>query len=121
MSASSKRQLAAPLTLKELQVATSPFPNSKDPGDDGLLTEVYKQYAESILPKLLKVHKNARESGVLPQSMTRANIVLILKLNKDPLDPGSYRLISLLQNYVKIFGKSPSSSLKQGNLHYCPL
>ena len=47
----------------------------------------------------------ARELGALPISMTRANIVLILKPDKDPLDPGSYRPISLLQNDVKILAQ----------------
>lgn len=37
--------------------------------------------------------------------MTSANIVLLLKLGKDPLDPGSYRLISLLQVDIKILAK----------------
>lgn len=37
--------------------------------------------------------------------MTRANIVLILKPGKDPLDPGSHRPISLLQSDIKILAK----------------
>ena len=38
--------------------------------------------------------------------MTRANIILLLKPGKDPLDPGSYRPISLLQSDVKILAKA---------------
>lgn len=101
-----REELDAPLTVEELQLATSLFPNSKAPGDDGLPIEVYKQYGELILPRLLKVFDAAKQSGSLPQSMTRANIVLILKPNKDPLDPGSYRPISLLQTDVKILAKA---------------
>lgn len=37
--------------------------------------------------------------------MTKANIVLILKPGKDPLDPGLYGPISLLQSDIKILGK----------------
>lgn len=37
--------------------------------------------------------------------MTKATIILLLKPGKDPLDPGSYRPISLLQNDNKILAK----------------
>lgn len=105
LSEASRDELDDPITIEELQVATSLFPNSKAPGDDGLPIEVYKQYGESILPHLLKVFNAAKQNGDLPQSMTRASIVLILKPNKDPLDSGSYRPISLLQTDVKILAK----------------
>lgn len=37
--------------------------------------------------------------------MTRANVILLLKPGKNPVDPGSYRPISLLQSDVKILAK----------------
>lgn len=37
--------------------------------------------------------------------MTRANIILLLKAGKDPLDPSSYRPTSLLQSNIKILAK----------------
>lgn len=58
-----------------------------------------------MLPRLLNVLNYARESQSLPESMTRANIILLLKPDKDPLDPGSYRPISLLQSDIKILAK----------------
>ena len=58
-----------------------------------------------MLPKLLEVFNSSFDTGDLPPSMTRANIVLLLKAGKDPLDPGSYRPISLLQSDVKILAK----------------
>lgn len=90
---------------EELQLTTSLFPNSKAPGDDGMTIEVYKQYEDCKLPKLLKVFNEVRKHHRFSLSMTRANIVLILKPNKDPLDPSSYRPISLLQNNEKILAK----------------
>lgn len=43
--------------------------------------------------------------GYLPESMSRALVVLLLKPGKDPLDPSSYRPISLLQSDVKLLAK----------------
>lgn len=45
--------------------------------------------------------------------MTRANIVLLLKSGKDPLDPGSYRPISLLKVDIKILAKVLALGLNQ--------
>lgn len=99
-----QKAIGCPLSLEKLQLATSLFPNSKAPGDDEIPIDVYKQYADCILPKL-KVFIETRKSHCLPLSMTRANIVLVLKPNKDPLDLASYRPLSLLQNDVKILAK----------------
>ena len=63
MSSASRMQLDAPLTLKELQLATGVFPNLNAPGDDGLPVEVYKQYADCVLPELLKVFNEVRGSS----------------------------------------------------------
>lgn len=81
------------------------FPNSKAPGYDGLAVEAFKQYREVILPHLLKVFNAPRESQTRPACMTKANIVLLLKPRKDPLDLSSYRPISLLQVDIKILAK----------------
>lgn len=67
--------------------------------------EVYTRYGESILSKLLQVFNAAYDAQCLPESMSRANIVLLLKPGKDPLDLGSYRPIPLLQGDVKILAK----------------
>lgn len=58
---------------------------------------------EVILSHLLKVFNAAKESQTV--SMTNANIVLLLKPGKEPLDPSSYRPISLLQVDIKILAK----------------
>lgn len=54
MEAQSER-LNAPLTIEEIQEAVNSFPNCKAPGEDGLPMEVYKHYAEVLLPRLMKV------------------------------------------------------------------
>lgn len=57
------------------------------------------------MPFLLKMLNSAKQRATLPHSMTKANIILLLKPGKDPTDPGPYRPISLLQSDVKILGK----------------
>lgn len=103
---SQRAQLEAPLTIEELQKAVGTFPNCKAPGEDGIPIEVYKQYSEELLPQLLRVFNEARAKAVLPPSMSKVNIVLLLKPGKDPVDPGVYRPISLLQSNIKILAKA---------------
>lgn len=98
-------ELEAPFMLDELKEAAASFLTCKVPGDDGIPMEVYTQYGEVILPKLLKVFNYSFKSGQLPITMKRANIILLLKPGKDPVDPSSYRPISLLQSDVKILAK----------------
>lgn len=59
------KQLDAPLTLKELQLAACSFPACKAPGEDGLPLEVYTQFGEQLLPKLLEVFNASLEEGCL--------------------------------------------------------
>lgn len=78
-----RQQLDAPLTLEEFQTATGMFPNSKAPDEHGIPIEVYKNYGEQLLPKLLGVFNDAKTTGCLPLSMSKAIIVLLLKPGKD--------------------------------------
>lgn len=103
MTKSQQSKLDSPLTLDEVQSAAASFPASKAPEDGGIPVEVYTRYGESILLKLRQVFIAAYDAQCLPES--RANIILLLKPGKDPLDPRSYRPISLLQGNVKILAK----------------
>lgn len=67
--------------------------------------ETYKHYAESVILHLLEVFNAFLAGQHLPFSMSRDNIILLIKLGKDQVDPGSYRPISLLQRDVKILAK----------------
>lgn len=106
VSSVDRQKLEAPLILEDLQIAACSFPTCKAPGDDGLPMEVYTQVRETLLPRLLEVFHGSFAAGHLPASMTRINVILLLKPEKDSVDPGSYRLISLLQSDVKILAKS---------------
>lgn len=53
LSHSQRHLLHYTITVEELQLVASSFPNFKSPGDDGLPAKVYKQYKEVILPHLI--------------------------------------------------------------------
>lgn len=58
-----------------------------------------------MLQKLLKLFNDALLKELLPSSMTRANIMLILKPGKDSVDPNYYRPISPLLCDIKVHVK----------------
>lgn len=62
----------------------------------GLPVEIYKIYGQTLLLELLEVLNEAYIKQELPKSMTETTIIVILKLDKDPLKPDSYRPNSLL-------------------------
>lgn len=102
LSSSDASLLNAPLTEEELLEVLAHTQNSRAPGADGLLAEVYKRYSTQLIPILLKVYNLAFETGTLPASMNEALIVVLLKPGKDPSSPDSYRPISLLTFDVKL-------------------
>lgn len=64
-------------------------PSGKSLGADGLPTEVYKKYAETLVPQLKQTLLDALELGCLPPSMSEATIILYLSkaaLTQTPID-----------------------------------
>uniref|UniRef100_A0A669BN31 Reverse transcriptase domain-containing protein n=1 Tax=Oreochromis niloticus TaxID=8128 RepID=A0A669BN31_ORENI len=58
-----------------------------------------------LAPLMTNMYKHSLEVGSLPPSLLQASISLILKKDKDPLQCGSYRPISLLNVDYKILAK----------------
>lgn len=58
-----------------------------------------------MLPELLEVINTALESVHLPSSMNEAINIVLLKPDKTPNNPESYRPISLLTSGVKLLAK----------------
>ena len=67
--------------------------------------EYYRKYIDVVVPILTKVYKESFDSGQLPDTFNEAIITLILKKDRDPTDPGSYRPISLIDVDSKILTK----------------
>lgn len=64
-----------------------------------------KKIASKLAPLLLEMFNHSLDQGTLPQTLTEANIILLLKHGKNPTDCTSYKPISLLNGDVKILAK----------------
>ncbi len=62
-------------------------------------------FLADVAPLLLEVFNDSLERGLLPTTFYLASISLLHKKGKDPLDPASYRPVSLLDVDNKILAK----------------
>ncbi len=98
-------ELETPFSVEEINASIMSMQNAKSPGPDGFPSEFYKKCKNKLSPLLSNVFEESFSSGTLPPTMRQAVISLIFKKNKDPLDCGSYRPISLLNVDSKILAK----------------
>lgn len=106
-------QLEQPITKQEIEQAINNMQNSKAPGPDGYTSEFYKAFKDQISPILLEVYNEAIEKEILPPTFYQANISVIHKTEKDPLNPASYRPISLINVDNKILAKILATRLEK--------
>ncbi|OLY79428.1 hypothetical protein AYI68_g6502, partial [Smittium mucronatum] len=91
-------------------------PNSKDPGSDGIPSEVWKLVVEeknttsNISKIMLKIINIMYETGDIPESMTTSIVVPVHKKG-DLKNPDKYGRISLIQTLVKLLAKIVASKL----------
>lgn len=71
-------------------------------GPDGFSSEFFSKFCDILAPLLIRIIINSKIDNVLPNTLYEANISLILKKNKDEIDPASYRPF-LLQNFDRKF------------------
>ena len=87
-------------TIKELKIALNSKKNSA-PGADTIHYEMLKQLPERNKYTLLKLINKSWEKGELPIAWKESTITPLLKPNKDPQEPKSYRPISLTSAICK--------------------
>lgn len=106
ISADERKNLEQDITLVELTNAVRSMQNNKSPGLDGLTIEVYKVFWQIIGPVLHQAIICSKRSGKLQLSLRRGLISLIPKKNRDHLEIGNWRPITLLANDYKILSKA---------------
>lgn len=97
--------LNAPISLSEISNTIRNLTPSKAPGPDSFSSKFYKTLQNITEPTLHKVYNAIWSCGTYLPMGNQAIIKLLSKKGKDPLEPGSYRPISLLNLDVKILSK----------------
>ncbi len=98
-------ELDGAITLEEITKSINSLQSKKSPCPDGLPSEFYKKFHVKLALLLLSVFEESLDLGMLPLTLRRASITLLLKDGKDPKLCNSYRPISLLNVDVKILAK----------------
>lgn len=99
-----------PFTLAELEEALSQLKKSA-PGQDEIRNEMLKNMPPIMIEKLLELFNNLWNQCTYPQEWKEAIVVPILKQNKDPLNPSSYRPVSLTSCLGKVLEKMVNARL----------
>ncbi|KAJ1153056.1 hypothetical protein NDU88_005823 [Pleurodeles waltl] len=94
-------QLTAPIELDEIISALTALSNGKATGSDMIPIEFFKTFFEELKDDILALFTSVQAGERVPGSWLEANIITFLKKEKNPLLPGSYRPISLLNADAK--------------------
>lgn len=105
-------KLNKPQSPEEFCNALNRIPNNKAPGPDGFPAEFYKHFWTTISPLFLRMIDELTISSKIPPTLNSAMITLLLKPNKDPTDPASYRSLSLINTDMKITSKTLASTIE---------
>lgn len=105
ISGDQKDFLDSPITTEEVIKAISSMRAGKSPGLDGFPSEYHKKYIDKLSPILKTVFDESFSLGKLPETFNEALISLIVKKDKDPTQPGSFRPISRINVDCKILTK----------------
>lgn len=104
--------LKAPIETNKINLAIKRMKGNKAPGPDGFPVEFFKKFQNKLSPLLLSVYTESLERGFLPETLTQASIILLLKRDKDPKLCGSYRPLSLQNVDAKILAKVLASRIE---------
>lgn len=112
LSSGAREFMDLPITEEDIKMVIGSMPAGKAPGADGLTDAFYKEYADLVAPRLLRVYEEAMETGILPPTLREAVIITLLKPDKDPTLPDSYRPLSLINLDAKIYAKLLANKLQ---------
>lgn len=96
--------LVRPISVLSLETAIRSLPN-KAPGKDGITARLIKRMGRTAFDRLRDIMNECLKIGYFPKAWKEAVLVIIHKPGKDPKEIGSYRPISLLSVFGKLFEK----------------
>lgn len=94
-----------PITLPELEKTIDALELVKSPGEDKIENKIIKKLPKKALLYLILIFNSILRLGHFPKQWKHASIKMILKPGKNTADMCSYRPISLLPGFSKIFEK----------------
>ena len=103
LTAGQNRSLKASISQEEILSAIARLKANKSPGTDGFTSEWYKALKEVLTPFLQKTFNWVLTKNEIPISWNEAFISVIPKGDKDRMDCGNYRPISVLNLDYKLF------------------
>ena len=104
-SSSRNEPYNVPITRAELDAALSGLKNDSSPGPDEIHNRMLKNLPEEAKEMLLQFLNKIFLEGEFPEEWRLAHVIPLLKDGKDPLDPESYRPISLTSCLCKLLEK----------------
>ena len=111
-TAVSNQQDEPPFTLREVSLAINSIANSKAPGKDLLVIEMFKKAGESHLQALTFLYNKCLTEGIFPKEWKEAILAIVPKPGKtDMASVKSYRPVSLLCTHGKILDKMMTNRL----------
>lgn len=93
------------ITEEEIQSTIKQLGLGKVLGPEGFTSEFYKTLREHITPTLAHYFNNLLNTGGIRPESNHAFIIVLPKPGRDPLCPGSYRPISLIDQDLKMLCK----------------
>lgn len=94
-----------PTKLAEIRQIIKSFSCKKASGFDDIPCNILEDVCESIYDALTNAVNYSFSTGIFPDSLKKAIVVLVSKNKDSKIDVIYYRLISVLPAFSKIFGK----------------
>ena len=92
------------VTSTEVAAALKATANGKAPGWDGLPADLYKAFSRQFSPRLAHLFTAIGNTGNLPPRFTEG-VIKVLYKKGDPMQPGNYRPITLLNTDYRTLAK----------------
>ncbi|CAF1052272.1 unnamed protein product [Adineta ricciae] len=104
MTTNSNKNSWKQITVNEVKYHLKHLRNSAT-GPDNIHNRCLKNYSKLLVQHLTNMYNEILNYGYIPDAWKQANIILLLKPNKDKQQPSSYRPISLLSCLGKLLEK----------------